>query len=265
LWTRLALCLIGSLVGAAAVGRPPGGPGSDPPSAPPAGTILRAGEVPIDLGSALRLAGAENPELLIARQRVAEATAVRQLAAAQLLPNLNVGVSYDLHRGALQQSTGNLLRVNRDSMYVGLGASAVGGGTVTVPGLNYNLNVGEGWYGYLSARQRGVTAAAAAAAVRNDVLLRVYSGYLDLLRGDGRRAIAAANRAEAAELARLTAEYARAGQGRQADADRAAVELRRRDAELAQAEGETLAASARLAQLLNLDPSTLLRRCCVTI
>src|SRR5690349_695512 len=53
---------------------------------PPPGTILRDGEFPIDLGSALRLAGAQNPELLLARERVAEATAVRQLAAAQILP-----------------------------------------------------------------------------------------------------------------------------------------------------------------------------------
>ncbi len=232
--------------------------GAVPPESPP-GTILQPGEHPIDLGTALRLAGAENPELLLARQRVVEATAVRQLAVAQLLPNLTVGSSYDLHRGALQQSTGNILQVNRDALYVGLGANAVGAGTVTVPGLNYNLNVGAGWYGVLAARQRVTTAAALADAARNDVLLRVCLAYLDLLRGEGRRAIAATNRAEAAEVARLTGVYAKAGQGKKSDADRAAVELRRRDAELVQAEADTLTASARLCQLLNLDPSTRLK------
>ena len=60
-------------------------------------------------------------------------------------------------------------------------------------------------------------------------------------------------------MVRLTAEFAETGQGRKADADRAVVELKRRDAELTQAEGDTLAASARLAQLLNLDPSTRLK------
>src|SRR5206468_6918492 len=53
--------------------------------------------------------------------------------------------------------------------------------------------------------------------------------------------------------------YAIAKQGRKADADRAAVELRRRDVEYTQAEADTLAASARLCQLLNLDPSTRLK------
>jgi outer membrane protein TolC len=266
-WLRVAAGAFGVGLAATVLAQPPGkkdGPAERAPPPriapdPPPGTILGPDEFPIDLGTALRLAGAENPELLLARQRVVEATAVRQLAAAQILPNLNFGSNYNLHRGVLQQSNGNLLQVDRDALYVGLGAGAVGSGTVTIPGLNYNLNVGAGWYGFLSARQRVTTTALVSDAVCNDVLLRVCLAYLDLLRGEGRRAIAAKNRTEAAELARLTDVYARAGQGRKADADRAAVELKRRDAELTQAEADTLTASARLCQLLNLDPSTRLR------
>src|SRR4051794_33875379 len=196
---------------------------ANPGLAPPPGTILALNESPIDLGTALRLAGASNPELLLARERVTEAGAERQFAVAQLLPNLNVGTNSDLHRGALQQSTGNILKVNRDALYVGLGANAVGAGTVNIPGLNYNMNVGQAWYGFLVSRQRVVTARATAAATRNDVLLRVCLAYMDLLRGEGRQAIAWKNREEAAAVARLTAEYAQTGQGRKADADRAVV------------------------------------------
>lgn len=222
-------------------------------------TILQPGEAPIDLGSALRLAGVENPELLLARTRVSEMVALRQLAAAQLLPNLNLGTSLDMHRGPLQQSNGNILNVNRDALYFGLGANAIAAGSVNIPGLFYNLNVGEAWYGFLTSRQRVRTAEAMADAVRNDVLLRVCEAYVDLLRGDARRVIAARNLGEAGVIARLTAVYAEKGQGRKADADRAAVELRRRQAELTQAEADTLTASARLAQLLNLDPSVRLK------
>jgi outer membrane protein TolC len=226
--------------------------------APPK-TILQPGEYPIDLGTSLRLAGAENPELLLARARVSEVTSLRQLAAAQILPNLNLGTNYDLHRGVLQQSNGNILNVHRDALYYGLGANAIAAGTTNIPGLFYNLNVGEAWFGFLASRQRVVTARAAADATRNDVFLRVCLAYLDLLRGDARRAIAARNRSEAAEIARLTKSFANRGQGRQADADRAEVELEKRDADLAQAEADTLTASARLAELLNLDPSTRFR------
>ena len=55
------------------------------PVSPP--TILRPEVQPIDLDTALRLAGVQNPELNVARQRVLEAVAVRQLAAARFLPS----------------------------------------------------------------------------------------------------------------------------------------------------------------------------------
>lgn len=270
---NLAIGLLGTLLAATIAAQAPDpkkGPSTKPAPAdkelksqpaldPPPGTILGPGELPIDLGTALQLAGTTNPELLLARQRVLESIAIRQLAAAQLLPNLNIGTNYDSHRGVLQQSNGNILKVNRDSLYLGLGAGAVGSGTVATPGLNYNLNVGAAWYGYLVSRQRITTTAAVAESVNNDVLLRVCLAYTDLLRNDGRRAIAGKNRAEAAELVRVTEIYAKAGQGRRSDADRAAVELRKRDAELTQAEADTLTASARLCQLLSLDPSTRLK------
>src|SRR5262249_2492111 len=83
----------------------------------------------IDLASTRRLAGVQNPETLLARERVTEAVAVRQLAAAQILPNLNAGTSLDIHNGPLQRSTGVIEKVNRGSLYLGLGASAVGAGT----------------------------------------------------------------------------------------------------------------------------------------
>jgi outer membrane protein TolC len=234
-------------------------PSKLPPPEPPPGTILQPGEIPINLGTALRLAGAENPELLLARERISEATALRQLAAVQILPNLNVGGNYDLHRGPLQQDTGNIIKVHRDAMYFGLGANAVGGGTVNIPGLNYNLNVGGAWYDFLINRQRVRTTAAVSVAVHNDVLLRTSVAYLELLRADGRRSIAAKNRGEAAYVAQLTQANLEAGFGKKSDADRATVDLKRRDAVLTQAEADTLTASARLCQLLNLDPSTRLR------
>ena len=87
------------------------------------------------------------------------------------------------------------------------------------------------------------------------MLLRVAQSYLELLRAEGRRAIAAKNRADALEVARVTAAYAKTGQGRQADADSSATELDQRNNDLLQAENDLLSASARLSQLLSLNPS----------
>ena len=62
-------------------------------------------------------------------------------------------------------------------------------------------------------------------------------------------------RDETAKVAKVTRDYARIGEGRPADADRAATELAQREVDVVEAEGNALVASARLCQLLNLDPS----------
>lgn len=265
-WLRIAAGLLGVAVPSVIVAQPPAPKPNQtdsqvrvPLPGPPPKTILKPEESLIDLGSALKLAGVENPELLLARARVAQAVAERQLAVAQLLPDLNLGTNFDTHNGALQQARGNILEVNRSAMYFGLGANAVAAGTVNIPGLYYNMNVGEAWFRFLISRQRVRTSEYNTEATRNDVLLRTCLAYLDLLSADGRRSIAAKNREQAAEVARLTAEFANAQQGREADARRARVELERRDIEFTQTEGDTLSASAKLCQILNLDPSTRLK------
>ena len=221
---------------------------------PPVPTILDKQSRPIDLASSLQLVGVQNPEILLAQERVIEAIALRQLAAAQFLPSINFGTNLDHHNGTLQQSNGNMLKVNRDSLYLGLGSSAVGAGTVNIPGIVWSGNVSTTIYQSLVSKQIVLQRQFASDAVRNDTLLRVALGYLELLRAEGRRAIAAKNRVDAREVARVTAAYAKTGQGRQADADRTATELDQRNNELLQAENELLSASARLSQLLSLNP-----------
>ena len=115
--------------------------------------FLGANVAPVDLMTAFRLVGEQNPQVLIAQSRVIEALALRQLAAVQFLPTLNAGTSLNSHRGTLQQSTGSILQVNRDSLYLGAGAFAVGGGSVNIPGVVLTGNVAVMTYDYLVARQ----------------------------------------------------------------------------------------------------------------
>jgi outer membrane protein TolC len=259
LWAT-ALCL--AMAADAAFAQPPANDAQLPPPTPVPGefpappSVLTPKAEPINLAAALQLAGVRNAEILLARERVTEAVAVRQLAAAQLLPSINAGTNYDSHTGTLQQSTGNMIRVDRGALYLGLGAGAVGAGTVGIPGVVWNGNLSETAFGILVGRQVVRQREFASQAVRNDVLLRAATGYVELLRAEGRRAVAVETRTEAADVARVTANFAKVGQGRQADADRAAAELEQRNADVTNAEAQVLLASARLAQLLDLDPST---------
>ncbi len=224
------------------------------PASPP--TILDPDTLPIDLNTALRLAGVQNPQLMIARQRVLEAAALRQLAAVQFLPSLNLGTNYDSHSGNLQQSNGNILSVNRSAVYVGAGASAIGSGTVNIPGVFLQGNIAVAVYGYLAARQVVVQREFANIAIRNQTFLQTTLAYSELLRNEGRRAVALQVRDEARRVADLTAAYANAGQGLKADAHRALTELESRENDVMTAEGEILVSSARLCYVLNIDPST---------
>jgi outer membrane protein TolC len=217
--------------------------------------LLDANLTPIDLFSALQLAGIQNNDILVAQQRVVEAVALRQLAAAQFLPTLNYGGSIDSHRGNLQQSSGNILSVQRDALYVGAGASAIAAGTVNIPGVMWNLNLSEAIYNYLASRKEVDRSAFESRTVEQDVLLAVSLDYTNLVRAQGARSVAARTRDDARELSRITAAYATTGQGSQADADRAATELARREADLVRADGTVLTASARLCRQLHLDPS----------
>jgi len=244
---------------AAAEMLPPNNIGSPQPTVPGVPNFGEGERRMIDLDSAMALAGVRNPEIMLARERVTETAAIRQFAAAQILPNINAGMNFDTHSGNLQQSSGHVLDVSRSALYVGAGANAIAAGTVNIPGVMWNQNISQGLFTYLVARQTVRQQQFTSQAVRNQVLLRVALAYTELLRSAGRRAIAIRIRDDAAEIARLTAAFARTGEGRQADADRAATELGKRETDLMVAEGELMMSSARLAQLLNLEPSVQLR------
>src|SRR5262249_15112176 len=116
---------------------------------PPTTGLLASPAETIDLASALRLAGVQNPQILLARERVEQAAALRQLAAAQFLPSLNAGTGLDAHTGPLLRSNGQIIDENRGSLYLGLGAFAVGAGTVTIPGIAWVGNVSDTIYANL--------------------------------------------------------------------------------------------------------------------
>jgi outer membrane protein TolC len=117
------------------------------------------------------------------------------------------------------------------------------------------INVGPGIYNYLASRQVVRQREFMTLAVRNQIFLRVTWAYSELLRAEGHLAAQIQARDEARVIAKINLDYANTGQGREADANRAATQLARREALVVAAEGAVLVASADLCRLLNLDPS----------
>ncbi len=216
--------------------------------------LLNRPATAINLASALRLASIQTPDILIAQNRVPVAVAERQLAASQFLPTIRGGMNYDSHSGALMQSSGNVLVINRSSLFVGAGANAIAAGTVGIPGVGWDLNLAESIFNYLATKQLVQRREFNSRAQQNEMLRRVADAYVELLRAEGRRAVALRTRDEARAVNVLTRGWAKAGAGREADVERTTGELVRREIALAQTEFDVVSTSARLEELLNLDP-----------
>jgi outer membrane protein TolC len=214
---------------------------------------------PIDLSTALALAGADNPTIALAQEAVATRQAERLQADALLLPTLHAGADYDGHTGNLENTRGLIRPIDRQSVYVGAGAGAVGTSTVPVPGVRVVAQLADAIYEPRVARQRIAAADFDARATRNLVLGDVAFAYFEMLGAEAALAAIRRSETELQEIVQQTAAFARTGQGRESDAHRAATTalLLRSDAQ--RGEEDVAVASARLARLLSFDPSTRLQ------
>jgi outer membrane protein TolC len=214
--------------------------------APPA-SFADAPVLPIDLPTALRLVNASNPTIALARERVQEAYARLQQAQVLWLPNLDMGPAYQRHDGRIQNSHGDVFSISKSNFFIG-------GGAVM------RFETVDALFAPLIARRLVQAQTAASQAVTDTVQLDVALTYLDLLRVYGALAINADILARAKDILSKAAAADRQEVSRsKADVTRARTEVRLREAERIDLEGQAAAVSARLAQLLLLDPATDLR------
>ncbi|MEX0675899.1 MAG: TolC family protein [Pirellulales bacterium] len=215
-------------------------------------------QFPIDLPATLRLAGANNLQIALAAARVGAARARLQGAHALWLPSFNGGIGYNLHRGKIQDTAGDILDINRSSVFVGggpvLGGAPLNGGTNGPARLFVGLPLTDAIFAPLAERQLAQAAGATQAATFNDALLAASAGYLELVRAVGQVAIAREAVANSKELVRLVAARVRAGTAPPADELRAQAELADRHRKVFVAEEAVRDASADLVRVLNLPP-----------
>ncbi len=211
-----------------------------------------ANQCRLDMSTALALVAGHNPQVGYARWRIREAYANLEQARVLWLPSIQAGSSYHHHEGTLQDSNGNILEVSRSSLETGLGAGAVGAGTTPQPGIVAQFQLVDAIFQPAIAQRTAWAQEHARDAVLNDQLLEAATAYQELLRAHQLRAVAQQTATNSAELVRLTSDFARVGQGTQADADRSQAELALKKNNVARAEEAVAVASARLAQVLSM-------------
>jgi outer membrane protein TolC len=196
----------------------------------------------IDLATALRLAGANAIDVQIARERLNAARAGAVSTLSQLLPWLSVGTTYRRHGALIQDVVGNILTADKESYTVG-------------PSANLQVDVGDTLFRTLAARQTARAADRQVESQQQEALLRAAQAYFDLL--EAQAFVAAAT--ESLEISRTYESQlhraVEAGIAFKGDELRVRVQAQRNELTLQQAREQQRIGSARLAEILRLDPA----------
>ncbi len=132
---------------------------------------------PIDLETTLRLAGARNLDIQIARERLNEAEANRQSAVEQFFPWVAPGISYHRRDGMAQAVPSGVIS---DAHYQSYSPGV---------GLTAQLVLGDAIYHSLAARQLVKVSDQALETQRQDSILSAAEGYFDLLKAKALREV----------------------------------------------------------------------------
>jgi outer membrane protein TolC len=195
----------------------------------------------IDLPTALRLAGARNLDVQIARQRLDEAKANSESALWQFFPWISPGLGYRRHDNLIQDVEGNMVEVHKDSYQVG-------------PSLSSRLDLGDAIYKSLASRQLVKAADFALAAQSQDAILAAAEEYFELARAHGAVDVAKEAVGISSNYAAQVQEAVGAGIAFKGDLLRVQVQTERNRLTARQAQEQQRIAGARLAQTLRLDP-----------
>ncbi|WP_298860639.1 TolC family protein [uncultured Gimesia sp.] len=214
---------------------------------------------PIDLPATLRLAGAQNWNVLLAMEQINEAYARQAKAKAMWIPSLNAGIGYTKHEGQIQGTNGVIQDISRNSLFVGGGAISANnppltGGAGGPARLGLDLSLTDTIFEPLAECQLYNASRSNYTAAFNDTLLEASLGYYDLVKAQGDLAIAKKNLENAQELLTLTQAFVNAGKGSRADVSRSAVEVTKRKQAIINAELSMKIASTNLIRVLQLDP-----------
>lgn len=216
-------------------------------------TILPANTRPLNLPSALAMVGGDHPAVGFAQWKVQEAYANLEQAEVLWLPSLQAGFSFHRHDGNYQASNGDIVDVNRNSFQYGFGAGAVGAGTTPQPGLRAQFHLADAIFQPDIARKTAWASSHAEKAVVNRQLRDVALAYTKLLHAHQRLRILEQIRDRTTRLSKITEDFAAAGQGLQADADRMRTESLLIDGRISSAKENIEVASAELSYAISAD------------
>ncbi|HEV3339794.1 MAG TPA: TolC family protein, partial [Pirellulales bacterium] len=201
--------------------------------------------LPINLATALRLSGVRPLDIAVATAQVQQALAVQLQARALWIPNLNAGLDYFRHDGQQQNLfTGENFQLGRQNLFVGGGPSL-------------SVGLADAIFAPLAARRVVGSRQADVQAARNDTLYAVAQVYFEFQAARG-RLLGTSATVSRAELLATFARGLAPSLIPPLEINRALAELQSLRQTQQVAIRDCRIASARLAEILLLDPTTML-------
>jgi outer membrane protein TolC len=197
---------------------------------------------PIDLLTVLRLARARNLDIQMARERLVEARANHASAVAQFFPTLAPGIIYRRHDDNIQDVSGNVFEVHKQSY--------APGGTIGA-----QIDFGDAIYKQLVAKQLVRAADHAFEAQRQESTAAAAQLYFDLVAAQAAIGVAAEAVNISSNYEAQVEQAAGAGLVFRGEQWRVRVQTERYQVGLRRAFEERRHAATKLAQSLHLDPA----------
>jgi outer membrane protein TolC len=195
----------------------------------------------IDLATVLRLAGAQNLDVQLARNAVDEAHANYTSAVERFLPSFGPTASYFQHTGRDQRVEGPLLDVSKHSYAAGAYLTA-------------QIPVGDAIFTALQAHQLVAASDAGATAQERDSALAAAQQYFDLVKAQALVGVVGDALSISQNYEQQLNEAVRIGIAFKGDAMRVQTQTQRLQLDLTRARQEQRLSATRLAQTLHLEP-----------
>jgi outer membrane protein TolC len=195
----------------------------------------------IDLPSALRLAGARNIDIQLAREKLADAHAAEESAIERFFPWVAPGVTYRKHDNLIQNTEGLIEEVQKQSYAPGSTIAA-------------QTDIGDAIFKSLEAHHLTKAARHGLDAQQQQTIIEAARGYFDLAAAHEVVGVAREGLRASTDYAAEIDRAVNAGIAFKGDALRVKVQQQRDEIVLRRAEENVRVASAKLVQVLHLDP-----------
>lgn len=196
---------------------------------------------PIDLPTALRLAGAQNLEIQIARERLNEAEAERSRAVERFFPWLAAGIGYHRRDGVAQAVPSGIISDAHFQSYSP-------GATVSA-----QLDLGDAIYNNLAARQTVKASSQALETQRQETSLSAAKAYFELAKARGLAEVAGAALKTSQNYQEQLRQAVAAGIAFKGDELRIQTQTKQYQIDLRQTLEQQRLAAVQLARILHLD------------